>query len=194
VTKEYSAEWSTGTQNQFVDEYTTGAGVTPSGVKRWVALSRYNSGTITYSGPGITLTDIIYLTANAVGARNEALVTNSTAIKLRGMSGGSVSTTANGIIFLTNQPSNGKFITINDGNGVTKTWYFNSGGANIISIAGTINGTVANILAAINSGGLAVTASIPTPTDLTYEVTHTHVAFQSGGTQQDCIQWTGSVP
>jgi len=205
VSRDWSSEWvGTGTL-LYVAEYTTTAGTTFAGTYRHV-YNQYNDGVTKYSGPGILMTDVLSLINSVVGIAGNVDITTgralvfslSSQVRQRGMSGGSDSAGARGMIHLVGLPANADTVTISDGV-QKKTFEFDTNASflpeNIRVIVGaTIDATQANLMAAINSSGLTIAASVATPTDLVAEVTLCQRRMQSGGEQFTSDQWIAAVP
>ena len=209
VSLQYGAEWSTIAGLGEAQEYTTTAGPTATGIWRQV-ISRYYDATNYYEGPAVYLSDICFLQNNANGlAGNIAIVAASSltnadsttgysgfaGARVRGMAGGDVAIKAQGNIQLVAVPLFGDTLTIGDGI-IKKVFEFGRSfvGSTMVAIGADIDTCNASLIAAINASGLAITASVPTPTDWQAEVTLLHTRDQAGGPRTTGNQWVAAVP
>lgn len=106
------------------------------------------------------------LNADVVGAAHNVAITtsNSTAIKVAGMSGGTASVLATGSIELAALPADGNTVTIGDGTTSVVFEFDNDstvGGSSVavIIVAGDPYATLTNLISAINASALTLSAS-----------------------------------
>lgn len=195
---EWSAAWQSATTLIEVQEMTTPTSGIGTGVYRLAYSAQYFDGTTYQAGPGVLTTDVCALQNNVNGAGNNVTVnTNATPITVRGMSDGSATTPARGLVFLPPTIYNYYTVTIGDGT-ISKTFQFTNGvpivGNIQVAIGGTNDVTTASLIAAINASGLTVTASVPVITDLKAEITLCRSVGQSGGWRQSSDRWTVAAP
>jgi len=153
-----------------------------------------------YVGPSVTINDLCALVNNSNGAAGNVAITSPqyTYPTVRGMAGGSSTTPAKGRIWLSGNPGDAYKITISDGS-LIKTFEFDNNssvlaGNFLVTIGASVDATTANLIAAINASGLAITASVPTLSDLKVEITLCRSVGQSGGFRQSSNRWTVAAP
>lgn len=194
---EWGVEWATIHDLGEVPEYTATSGSTLTGVYRQVYDANYLIGANYQGGPGFAMTDICALQNNAAGAQGNIAITTETGL-VRGMQYGDVGLPARGSIFLNANPTDTKKIVISDGV-IKKTFEFDSNATVVagnvaVAIGASIDATNANLVAAINASGLAITASVPTIGDLMVEITLCRIVGQSGGFRKTSKRWTVAAP
>lgn len=194
---EWGAEWAGSDTLGEAPEYTATTGTTLTGVYRQVYSGNYLIGANYQGGPGVAMTDICALQNNVAGAQGNIAITTETGL-VRGMQFGGAALPARGSIFLNANPTDTKKIVIGDGI-ITKTFEFDSNGSVVVGnvavvIGASIDATNANLVAAINTSGLAITASVPTIADLMVEITLCRIVGQSGGFRRTSKRWTVAAP
>ena len=210
VSRYYSAEWTGSSPISGVTpEYDP---VTPFPITgyRYACSSHYSAAGVHYPGPGVRITPIVALVANAVGLTGQSIAVatdsftypynvpvSSRTIRQSWIFGDAV-TAGRGSIQIRGTVSSREKITISDGT-LTKTFEFDTGfgvvsGTTPVSGLGGINAVTAALVAAINASGLAITASSVFPTDLVCEVVFKNLAGQAGGFRQSAQRWNVPAP